>query len=191
MYKKIALASSCLVLLALSGCGNEESATFTLPIKELTISPYNQDLPSGNATHSEQTALGTQMHLRFQAIATYLDGTTRDVTDSVSWTSSQPELASFTSQAGELTTFNQSGNIDIQATMHSGAAIDDTQDKKSNRWSAQISDNVLQETRLYTRDKSMDVSHKTIPALTDMDITLKAVNIYSDGTYQDVSDFVQ
>ncbi len=105
---RITVALSCAVFLATlitAGCGGSaSSATIprpTLHLTNITVSPGNDSIPAGESQ-------------QFAATGKFSDGTSRDLTASVTWTSSAPATISVNSSG--LAKANGPGTANISAT---------------------------------------------------------------------------
>ncbi len=155
------------VLIALYGCNNDGMFTDTLSnIDHLQVSALN--VPLGEFNAGDQVAVGYP--LQYQATLVYNDGTpSEDVTDSVSWQSSNAAIASVDDKGVAL-----------------GESIGDTsliaqwKEFKSNAAPLFVTDATATALTLSGREATI----KGIP------IALSATAIFNDGTQQNLSSFV-
>lgn len=114
--KQIRFLVFCLVIglivsLTLAGCSSKSASTSVTSTTHATGT-----LTSIAVTPSSPPNLKTGFNQQFKAIATYSDGSTEDVTDRVTWTSSDPNSADFIS-AGGLLTGMKAGTTNVTASL--------------------------------------------------------------------------
>jgi 6-phosphogluconolactonase (cycloisomerase 2 family) len=86
----------------------------------LTVSPPNL---TGIVISPNKPVVAVNKTVQFSAIATYSDGSTQDVTSSVTWSSTVTEVATIVSTTGLATAGTHIGTGDILATKAGGPAI--------------------------------------------------------------------
>lgn len=144
---------------------NGKSASSVLKVVDTSLVSSLSIIPSGTTT------IGKNTTTQYTAIVTYSDGTTKDVTNSVVWSSSDNNIADISNLSDSKGTASgvASGNVTITAT-YGGK----------------------------TANANLSVAEKTITsiAVSDVNITsdsskkMTAIATYSDGSTQDVSDSV-
>jgi len=101
--------------IAVTADGKTTTATVTVTPPTLTVLALAPTLP----------IRGVGQTVQFQATGTYTDGTTQDLTGGVTWTSSDPAVATITSPGG-LATLLRAGQATIKATHVAGMTVDTT-----------------------------------------------------------------
>jgi hypothetical protein len=143
-----------LLLTTLLGCNGSGSAT-SPTVQSIALSPAKQSIAAGASQ-------------QFTATATYTDGTTKDVTSTAQWASSNTAIATVSSSG--LVTAAAAGQVTITAAMsgHTGSAI------------ASVNPAL----------KSLVISPGTYTGAPGGTVQLSATGNYSDGSTSDLTSSV-
>jgi hypothetical protein len=138
---------------SLDGIQAQHSLTITdITLDAIQITPQQAEIPSG-------------LSQEFQALGSYSDGTTQDLSDYVSWASSAPLVASMTDATA--TGANQ-GTTTISATYNGVSA----------QASLTVNSAVLQSLEVEVAEPDLQIATSS---------AISAVGLYSDNTSRDVS----
>lgn len=171
LFKQLQRNLILFTLLILAGCGGDDDG-FPTGACGGTDNPCPAYAIALDITPSN-SVIAVSTHQVYQAIATYSDGETKDVTQEVNWTSSEPALASIS--AGGVAQGSLAGEVQITATLaplqEGGSVLTDTAILK-------VTDAAL---------TALNIEPAQAQILVGMTQNYRALALFADGHQQDVT----